>query len=81
MSTAKKLNRISVEDYLAGELVSPINHEYLGGLVYAMAGARNLHSVYEGLDAALPVPEVGITLPLTDVYDGVEFSPEEPPEE
>jgi Uma2 family endonuclease len=45
MSAAKKLNLVSVEDYLAGELVSPIKHEYLGGVVYAMAGARNAHNL------------------------------------
>src|SRR5438105_10241135 len=45
MSTAKKLNLVSVEDYLAGELISPVKHEYLGGVVYAMAGARNMHNV------------------------------------
>lgn len=45
MTAAPKRNLISVEDYLAGELVSPIKHEYLGGVVYAMAGARNAHNV------------------------------------
>jgi Uma2 family endonuclease len=45
MSAARKLNLISVEDYLAGELVSPIKHEYLDGVVYAMAGARNMHNL------------------------------------
>jgi len=45
MSTAKKLNLVGVDDYLAGELISPIKHEYLGGFVYAMAGARNMHNV------------------------------------
>lgn len=45
MSAVKKWNLISVEDYLAGELVSPIKNEYLGGVVYAMAGARNLHNI------------------------------------
>jgi Uma2 family endonuclease len=45
MSTAKKLNLVSVDDYLAGELISPIKHEYLGGVVYAMAGARNAHNI------------------------------------
>jgi Uma2 family endonuclease len=45
MSTAKKLNLVSVEDYLAGELSSPVKHEYLGGVVYAMAGARNAHNL------------------------------------
>jgi hypothetical protein len=41
MSALEKLNLISIDDYLEGELVSPIKHEYLGGVVYAMAGARN----------------------------------------
>lgn len=45
MTAAKKLNLISVEDYLAGELVSPIKHEYLGGVVYAMAGGKNAHNI------------------------------------
>jgi Uma2 family endonuclease len=45
MSTAKKLNLVSVEDYLAGELIAPTKHEYLGGFVYAMAGARNAHNI------------------------------------
>jgi len=43
MSAARKLNLVSVEGYLAGELISPIKHEYLGGLAYAMAGERNAH--------------------------------------
>ena len=45
MSTAKKLNLVSVDDYLAGELSSTVKHEYLGGVVYAMAGARNAHNI------------------------------------
>jgi Uma2 family endonuclease len=45
MSAVKKLNLIAVEEYLAGELVSPVKHEYLGGVVYAMAGARNAHNL------------------------------------
>src|SRR5438094_8989758 len=45
MSTAKKLNLVPVDDYLAGEEVSPVKHEYLGGFVYAMAGARNAHNL------------------------------------
>ena len=48
MSAAETLNLISVEDYLAGELVSPIKHEYLGGVVHAMEGARNLHNTIAG---------------------------------
>ena len=45
MSAIKKRQLISVEDYLAGELVSQLKHEYLGGIVYAMAGARNVHNL------------------------------------
>ncbi len=45
MTAAEKLNLVSVEDYLAGELVSPVKHEYLGGMVYAMVGARNVHNI------------------------------------
>ncbi len=41
----RKSSLISPEEYLAGELNSQIKHEYLGGIVYAMAGARNVHSV------------------------------------
>ena len=44
MSAVKQLQLISVDDYLAGELVSPVKHEYLGGFVYAMAGAKNSHN-------------------------------------
>lgn len=45
MTAAKKLQHVSVEEYLAGELTSPVKHEYLGGIVYAMAGARNVHNI------------------------------------
>jgi Uma2 family endonuclease len=48
MSAALKWNLMSIEDYLAGELKSPIKHEFLGGVVYAMAGARNSHNLIEG---------------------------------
>ena len=34
----------SVADYLDGELHSHTKHEYLGGVVYAMAGATNRHN-------------------------------------
>ncbi len=45
MSAALKWNLVSVTDYLAGELESPTKHEYIGGVVYAMAGARNAHNM------------------------------------
>jgi Uma2 family endonuclease len=45
MSTAPKVQLVSVDEYLAGELISPVKHEYLGGVVYAMAGAGIAHNV------------------------------------
>ena len=44
MSAAIQWTLVSVEDYLAGELVSPIKHEYLAGTLHAMAGARIAHN-------------------------------------
>ena len=35
---------VSVEDYLAGEEQSDIKHEYLGGVIHAMAGGTNNHA-------------------------------------
>jgi Uma2 family endonuclease len=35
---------ISVEDYLEGERLSEVRHEYVGGQVYAMAGASDDHN-------------------------------------
>ena len=44
MGASRKLQLISVEEYLAGELVSTVKHEYLGGLVFALAGENGLHN-------------------------------------
>ena len=35
---------LSPEEYLEGELHSPLKHEYLNGIVYAMAGAATEHN-------------------------------------
>ncbi len=44
MTALIKPETMSVEDYLAGEEISEIKHEYLGGTVHAMAGATNRHN-------------------------------------
>ena len=44
MTSSPRLH-VSVTEYLAGELASDIKHEYLGGVVYAMAGGRNAHNL------------------------------------
>jgi len=44
MQTAVKNEFVSVADYLASEETSHARHEYLGGLVYAMAGETLNHN-------------------------------------
>lgn len=44
MTAPLKPEPVSVEEYLAGELVSEVKHEYLGGELHAMAGGTNRHS-------------------------------------
>lgn len=48
MSAIQRPRLISIEDYLAGEASSPVKHEYLSGVVYAMAGGRNAHNIIKG---------------------------------
>lgn len=38
-------NLISVRDYLAAELASPVKRDYVGGLVYARLDTRNAHNL------------------------------------
>lgn len=45
MSTKAKINLLSEEDYLQGELHSEIRHEYIQGYVYAMVGASKRHNL------------------------------------
>lgn len=58
MQTAEKNEFVSVADYLAAEEKSEVRHEYLGGLVYAMAGETRAHNrivgrLYVALDQHL----------------------------
>jgi Uma2 family endonuclease len=48
MTISKSQFYISREDYLEGERVSPIKHEYRRGQVYAMVGAKKPHIVIAG---------------------------------
>lgn len=44
MSTAPKLQSVSIDDYLDGELNSSTKYEFVNGRVYAMAGGKNAHN-------------------------------------
>ncbi len=45
MSAALRWSLASVEEYLRQEMLAPVRHEFIGGVVYAMASARNAHNV------------------------------------
>jgi Uma2 family endonuclease len=44
MDTATQSDFLTVAEYLASEERSEIRHEYLGGMVYAMAGSSDAHN-------------------------------------
>lgn len=48
MTAISSAQLVSVADYLAGELDAECKHEYLGGIVYAMAGGTNAHNLIAG---------------------------------
>lgn len=48
MQTAVQHDHVPVETYLAAEERSEVRHEYLGGVVYAMAGETRAHNEIVG---------------------------------
>ena len=48
MSNLARVHSITADDYLAGEIHSPIRHEYVAGEVFAMAGATEEHATIAG---------------------------------
>jgi Uma2 family endonuclease len=48
-------------------------------VVFRRTDSGFVREVYEGLDAILPLSEIGISLPIAEIYETVVFTPE--PEE
>lgn len=44
MAESLRTTRVSVEDYLAGERVTEVRHEYVDGELFAMTGASRRHN-------------------------------------
>ncbi|MEL7036863.1 MAG: Uma2 family endonuclease [Cyanobacteria bacterium J06592_8] len=48
VASSEEIYRISHKDYLEGEKISPIRHEYIRGKVYAMVGGSDAHETIAG---------------------------------
>lgn len=48
MSVPKRLQHLSVAEYLEAERDSPVRHEYIDGQIYAMAGSSDRHNRVAG---------------------------------
>ena len=57
-----------------------IEQEFPFVVVHRRSGTAFVREEYAGLEAVIPLPEIGSTLPLAEVYEDVEFVPEEVPE-
>ena len=53
-----------------------VEQESAAVAVYRRTEAGFVRESYEGLDAVLPLPEIGVDLPLAEVYEAVELTPE-----
>jgi Uma2 family endonuclease len=54
-----------------------LEQEFPAAVVFRRTEQGFVREVYEGLDAVVPLEEIEAELPLAEVYDGVEFMPEE----
>ena len=45
MSVARQFDLVDIDTYLSLEAESPTRHEYIGGVLYAMSGGPNRHSL------------------------------------
>ena len=48
MTAVKQPDFITITDYLASEEINGVKREYVGGIVFAMAGATNPHNTIAG---------------------------------
>lgn len=60
----------SIQRYVVLEQERPL------AIVFARSGATWTCEFISGEDADLPLPEIGISVPLAEVYAGIEFEPE-----
>ena len=80
MTASLNYSYISPEDYLEGERLSPLKHEYVRGLIYAMAGASKVHGIVagnlfsllrthlRGKDCTIYITDIKVRIEAANVY-------------
>jgi len=82
-STAATDRIVKAREYQATPSVKRyvmLEQDTAAAVVFRRTEGGFVREVYEGLDAVLPLGEIGIDLPLAEIYEAVEFTPE-PPED
>lgn len=77
-STSRQIRLVA--DYQATPTVQQIvfvQQESAGAQVWTRAENGWGVEAFDGLEGVLPLASIGVELPLVEVYDGVEFEPEE----
>jgi Uma2 family endonuclease len=57
-----------------------VEQETAAVLVFRRAKTGLVREVYEGMNAVVPLGEIETELPMSEIYDGVEFTPEPSPD-
>jgi Uma2 family endonuclease len=85
---SKKTRRIDqVEKYDAYvripslRIYALVEQEWARVVIHRRTPSGFIHEVYDGMDAVLPLPEIEIELPLAEIYEGAELTPEPEEEE
>ena len=58
-----------------------VEQETAAIMAYRRTDQGFVREMHEGLEAILPLPEIGVALPLREAYEAVEFTPEADPED
>jgi Uma2 family endonuclease len=53
-----------------------VEQEFPGVTLHRRTEQGFVQETHAELDAVIPLPEIGVELPLAEMYDGVEFAPE-----
>ena len=75
-STARDDRIVKAREYQATPSVQRyvmLEQESVGATIFERSGDRWTVAILEGADGMLSMPEIGVDLPLAELYEGLEF--------